>query len=130
MEIKSIKKSLRATKIRLLQFENVLFIKGLVRNSLKYSTNSSNFLRNYSIDIPFEGTTVVEFFRVPKEPISKTNNEFETSEYTKSKFNQISQEFFNEPPLCKLLSSKILELNETIEAEIHQFVQQDVEMVL
>ena len=114
LEIKDIKKSLRATEIRLLQPDNVLFVEGFVRNSIKYSIDSSDCLRYYSIDIPFECTTIVEFFREPKNPIPRSNSSYKDA---KNKLNQISEEFFNEPPFCKLLSSKIVGLDETIERQ-------------
>jgi hypothetical protein len=129
LEIKDIKKNLKVTQCVLLQPTDALFIKGFVRNSIKYSTNSNPVtqeifedIRNYSLDIPFECTTIVNFFKKPQTPFLNTKKDFKYSSekdisrdtFMELKFNQIIEEFFNEPPFCKLLSSRIVELNELI----------------
>ena len=129
LEIKDIKKNLKVTQCVLLQPTDVLFIKGFVRNSIKYSTNPNpttqgiyEDIRNYSLDIPFECTTIVNFFKKPQTPFLNTKKDFKygsekdisRDNFMELKFNQIIEEFFNEPPFCKLLSSRIVELNELI----------------
>lgn len=77
-------------------------------------------LGHYSHDIPFECTGLVDFFRKPREPIPKSQNKFkhlENKENPNIGFNQINESFVNEPPFCKLLSSRIVELNKIVDKE-------------
>lgn len=116
IEIKSIKKSLRLTKCILLQPTNILFIKGFVHKSIEYYAKPSSNLKRkrgnincHTIALPFECSTAVVFFTQPLDPIASTKE--------LSGFNQINQEFLNENPFCKLLSSKIIEFDESIDSK-------------
>lgn len=141
IEIKNIKKRIKVTQCMLLQDTNILFIKGYVRKNIDYSTrNCSNYegicgdIRHCTVDVPFECTTSVNFNgTAPAAPINSTSSEFEyyaTSDLPNnfaekdnlltgdlSEFNQISTEFFNDLPFCKLISSRIVEFDEYINRE-------------
>ena len=121
IKVKDINKRLNLTECVLLQPTNVLFIKGFINKSIEYST--ADFLNikgisgkvcNHTIDIPFECSTAVNFFTQPLDPITNTKEIFQHFESDLSTFNQISEDFFNEIPFCKLLSSKIIEFDELI----------------
>lgn len=127
LEIKRIKKSLKLTQCTLLQPTSILFVKGFVRKSIEFSTvtSSSNHgihgdVNHCTVDIPFECSTSVNFFIQPLDLIENTRKEFQYLEQDikkdgkLSEFNEISEEFFNEAPFCKLLSSKIVDFNECI----------------
>ncbi|MEW8974320.1 MAG: CsxC family protein, partial [Tissierellaceae bacterium] len=140
-EIKDIKKRLKLTQCLLLQPTNILFIKGFLRKDIDYSTRvySNNEIlygdiQHCTVDVPFECSTAVNFFKQPLELIKNTKREFQ---YLKeephqaspdkksastsgdwSEFNQLSEEFFNELPFCKLLSSNITEFNEYIDRKL------------
>jgi len=141
IEIKNIKKRIKITQCMLLQDTNILFIKGFVRKNIDYSTrNCSNYsgicgdIRHCTVDVPFECTTVVTFNgTAPAAPVVNTSTEFEYSTTTDlpntfaekdhllsgdlSEFNQISTEFFNDLPFCKLISSRIVEFDEYLHRE-------------
>ncbi len=141
IEIKNIKKRIKVTQCMLLQDTNILFIKGFVRKNIDYSTRDcSNYngicgdIRHCTVDVPFECTTVVTFNgTAPAAPITNTSTEFEyytTNDLPNnfaekdellsgdlSEFNQISTEFFNDLPFCKLISSRIVEFDEYIHRE-------------
>lgn len=137
IEIKNIKKRLKITQCLLLQNTNMLFIKGVVRKNIDYSTRSCSTdegicgdIRHCTVDVPFNCTTPVTFNGLePLDPIPGSTTEFEY--FTKrdlkgpgfadkddllsgdlSEFNQISTEFFNELPFCELISSRIIEFDE------------------
>ena len=136
IEIKNIKKRIKITQCMLLQDTNILFIKGFVRKNIDYSTkNCSNHsgicgdIRHCTVDVPFECTTTVNFNgTAPAPPVSNTSTEFQyftTNDLPNSfaekdkllsgdlsEFNQISTEFFNDLPFCKLISSRIVEFDE------------------
>ncbi|MBU5440405.1 hypothetical protein KQI42_20645, partial [Tissierella sp. MSJ-40] len=116
-----------------------LFIKGFVRKNIDFSTRTcSNFegvcgeIHHCTVDVPFECTTPVTFFRQPETLRTNSRQEFEFfkeedlprkdfAEKDKlmsgdlSEFNQVSEEFFNELPFCELLSSRIVEFDELID---------------
>ncbi|WP_026476790.1 CsxC family protein [Alkaliphilus transvaalensis] len=141
IEIKHIKKRIKITQCMLLQDTNILFIKGFVRKNIDYSTKDCSSrkgicgdIRHCTVDVPFECTTPVTFNgTVPAPPIPTTSTEFEYlrtkdlpntfAEKDKllagdlSEFNQISTEFFNELPFCKLISSRIVEFDEYLHRE-------------
>jgi len=141
IEIKNIKKRIKITQCMLLQDTNILFIKGFVRKNIDYSTrNCSNYsgicgdIRHCTVDVPFECTTVVTFNgTAPAAPVVNTSTEFEYSTTNDlpntfaekdhllsgdlSEFNQISTEFFNDLPFCKLISSRIVEFDEYLHRE-------------
>lgn len=120
-KVRNMSKRLIVTKSILLQPTNLLFIKGSIIKDVEYSTRDffnlkgiSGKISNYIIDIPFECSTAVSFFTQPLDPIANTKEVFQYLENDLSMFNQISEEFFNEIPFCKLLSSKIVEFDELI----------------
>lgn len=143
LEIKDIKKKLRLTGCTLLQPTNILYIKGFINKSIEYSAISHSNSKgvcgrnnHYTIDIPFECSTAIVFFT---EPLDLATDTREVFQYNKSnlnqgipkeehevisrelsRFNQINQKFYNEMPYCKLLSSKIIELNEYVEPKGHK----------
>ncbi len=133
IEIKDMEKRLKLTQCMLLQPTDILFIKGFVRKNIEYSTkNPSNNesicgeIHHCTIDVPFECSTAVTFFKQPLELAENTKKEFQYTKEElsktptceeKSEFNQISEEFFNESPFCKLLSSKIIAFDEYISRE-------------
>ncbi len=138
LEIKDIKKRLKVTQCLLLQPTNILFIKGFVRKNIDYSTRTCSNnegvcgeIHHCTIDVPFECTTPITFFRPPAPLLANERQEFEYlkeeslprdtfAEKDKlmsgdlSEFNQTSTEFFNELPFCELISSRINEFDEFI----------------
>lgn len=139
IKIKDINKRLNLTECVLLQPTNVLFVKGFINKSIEYSTASflnikgiSGKVGNYTIDIPFECSTDVNFFTQPLDPITNTKEMFQYLESDLSTFHQISEEFFNEVPFCKLLSSKIVEFDECINLNDskNDFIQIQEKMVV
>lgn len=133
LEIKDIEKRLQLEECLLLQPTNILFLKGSIVNSIDYSTlESSNSedlcgkLNNYTTNIPFESSTPISFFTKPLDPITNTKEIFQYKDMDSSKLNQISQEFFNEIPFCKLLSSKIIELDEFINSKDSIEIQEKI----
>lgn len=138
LEIKDIKKSLKVTQCLLLQPTNILFIRGFVRKNIDYSNRTCSSLdgvcgeiQHCTIDVPFECTTPVTFFRNPQNLLVNSRNEFEYLREEElprdtfaekdhlmsgdlSEFNQQSEEFFNELPFCELLYSNIYEFDEYI----------------
>lgn len=141
IEIKNIKKKIKITQCMLLQDTDILFIKGFVRKNIDYSTKScSNYsgicgdIRHCTVDVPFECTTVVTYNGTPPAaPISNTSREFEYFRTTDlpnnfaekdqllsgdlSEYNQVSTEFFNDLPFCKLISARIVEFDEYLHRE-------------
>lgn len=143
LEIKNIKKRLKITQCMLIQESNMLFIKGLVRKNIDYSTIDKQpttegvcgEIHHCTVDIPFECTTPVEFNGLPPaEIITTTSQEFEYFKKTNlpnsfaekdellssdlSEFNQISTEYYNELPYCELMDSKIVEFDEYLDQKI------------
>lgn len=138
LEIKDAKKRLKITQCLLLQPTNILFIRGFVRKNIDYSTRTCSSLdgvcgeiHHCTIDVPFECTTPVTFFRNPQSLLVNSRNEFEYLREEElprdtfaekdhlmsgdlSEFNQQSEEFFNELPFCELLYSNIYEFDEYI----------------
>lgn len=138
LEIKAIKKNLKITQCMLLQPTNMLFIKGFVRKNIDYSTGSCSNLdgvcgevHHCTVDVPFEFTTPVNFFREPTPISNAVRNEFEylkeqdlpresfaekdklmSSDF--SEFNQTTEEYFNKLPFCELIASRIIEFDEYI----------------
>lgn len=141
IEIKHIKKRIKITQCMLLQDTNILFIKGFVRKNIDYSTKScSNYsgicgdIRHCTVDTPFECTTEVTYNGTPPAaPIANTSREFEYFRTTDlpnnfaekdqllsgdlSEYNQVSTEFFNDLPFCKLISARIVEFDEYLHRE-------------
>lgn len=121
IKVKDISKRLNLIECVLLQPTNVLFIKGFINKNVEYSTAGFLNLKgipgkigNYTVDIPFECSTAVNFFTQPLDPITNTKEMFQYLDDELPTFHQISEEFFNELPFCKLLSSKIVEFDECI----------------
>lgn len=151
VEIKNIKKRVKITQCMLLQDTNVLFIKGFVRKNIDYSTRDcSNFngicgdIRHCTVDVPFECTTAVTFNGTPPAaPVINTSNEFEyyrTQDLPNSfaekdnllsgdlsEYNQISTEFFNDLPFCRLISSRIVEFDEYLHRERPRYAKMPID---
>ena len=139
IKIKDINKRLILKECVLLQPTNILYIKGFINKNIKYSTTSflnlkgiSRKISDYTIDIPFECSTPVSFFTQPLSPIENTKEISQYIDDDLSTFNQISEEFFNEIPFCKLLSSKIIEFDECINPKdsVNNFTQIREKMVI
>lgn len=121
IKVNNINKRLNLTECILMQPTNVLFIKGFINKNVEYTTSSflnlkgiSGKVRNYIIDIPFECSTAVDFFTQPLDLVENTKKVFQYIDKDLDIFNQINEEFFNEIPFCKLLSSKIIEFDELV----------------
>jgi hypothetical protein len=143
LEIKDIKKRVNLTQCRLLLPTNKLFIKGFVRKNIQYASPSSEIetsstksvasdLHSYTVDIPFDCVTEIsEFLSMPVMPEVNQRQEFDfavakslpagfpekdellTSDL--SQFHQESSQFYNELPFCELISSKIIEWDESVD---------------
>ncbi|HLR20904.1 MAG TPA: hypothetical protein VK087_02745 [Tissierellaceae bacterium] len=118
-EITDIKQNLQLEESTLIQSTDILFIKGFVHKNIEYSTknplNDSKIYRqiqHHTIDIPFEYSTSINFFTQPLDHIMDINEIFQYDVTDSSQFNLINKSFFNESPICKLLSSRIIEHNE------------------
>lgn len=131
-EIKQIQKRLKVTQCILLHNTNILFIKGLVRKDIEYTTGIiKNIERHHcTVDVPFKCTTAVTFNALEPAPIaSDKSSEYKFSKKTDilemgfsdqdeilssdiSELNQISTAFYNELPFCELSSSKIVDFHE------------------
>jgi len=131
--IDSIENKIVITDCRLLQGANVLFLKGVVRKNIYYS--SCSISKNVTTGgnskhclacVPFECTTNVELndsaassnvnYVSSNLKSNKKNNELiftngdnTLSWATQSHFNKISEEFFNERSFCELVKSVIAE---------------------
>ena len=138
-----------------MQPTNILFIKGFVRKNINYSTaicsnneRACGEIHHCTEDTPFECSTSVTFFKQPlelhtntrkgfqylkEENLSNSNNDGKNKLTLGdfSKFNQVSEEFFNELPFCKLISSRIVEFDEFISHfEEKFFIQIKEKMVI
>lgn len=143
LEIKDITQRLMITQCRLIQETNTLFIKGLVRKNINYSTierrptteEICGDIRHCTVDIPFVCTTPVKFNGLPPAKIiPTTSKKFEyfkkqdlPNDYAEgdellsmdtSEFNQTSTEYYNDLPYCELVQSKIIDVNEYLNRKI------------
>ncbi|SKC70008.1 CsxC family protein [Maledivibacter halophilus] len=143
LEIKNVKIKLMLTQCMLLQDTNTLFIKGLVRKNIDYSTiekcpttkDVCGDIRHCTVNIPFECTTTVEFNGFPPaEIVPSTWKEFQYFQKQKlpnnfaekdrllsgdlSEFNQNSTEYYNDLPYCELVNSSIINLDEYLNRKI------------
>lgn len=122
-----------------------LFIKGFVRKNIQYAsplagTNSANCvsseLRSLTVDVPFEcvttiGTPTNPFLNPPQLSFTNTRSEFDFFRAQNlgqgfpekdqllssdlSQFHQVSTQFYNELPFCELISSNIVEWDESVD---------------
>ena len=143
LEIKEIKKQMNITQSRLLLPTNKLFIKGVIRKSILYTSLSpknshhtkdsdSSELRSLTIDIPIQCITEIKkYMSKPVMPKINEGQDFEflvtkpiPTEFSESdsfisndlpQFQQLSKQHYNELPYCELVSSKIMEWNEPID---------------
>lgn len=113
-EIIDIKTRLILKESTLLQPTNILFLKGFVHKEIEYfpinptNNNQTWEKTSHTLDIPFKCSTSVNFFTPPLEHIINIKEILQYDEKNSPEFNQINDEFFNENPFCKLLSSKII----------------------
>ncbi|MEC2394852.1 DUF3794 domain-containing protein [Bacillus toyonensis] len=137
LEVKAVRKRLKLVQCRLLFPSNKLFLKGFVRKNIQYETPCyannkviSSKLRSLTVDIPFSCVTEIKKFLA--KPVFRSNKREELEYYNPidmdcdsdhhmllsgdlSEFNQVSQEYFNDKPYCKLISSSIVDYNEAID---------------
>lgn len=143
LEIKNVKYKLMLSQCMLIQDTNTLFIKGLIRKNIDYSTieqcptneDVCGDIRHCTVNIPFECTTNVEFNGFPPADIvPSTSTEFQyfrkqnlTNDFSEkdkllsgdlSEFNQTSTEHYNDLPYCELVSSSIIDVNEYLDRRI------------
>jgi hypothetical protein len=120
-----------------------LFLKGFVRKNIQYATPDpssstehcvSSELRSLTVDVPFECVTTIradQFISPPQLPFVNARSEFDffraqdlgqgfpekdqllSSDL--SQFHQVSRQFYNEIPFCELISSNIIEWDESID---------------
>ncbi|QIW22635.1 DUF3794 domain-containing protein [Bacillus thuringiensis serovar andalousiensis] len=138
LEVKAVRKHLKLVQCRLLFPSHKLFLKGFVRKNIQYETpyyaNNkviSSKLRSLTVDIPF--SCVTEIKKYLTKPVFKSNKSEELEYYNPidmgldcdsdhrmllsgdlSEFDQVSQEYFNNKPYCKLIKSCIVDYNEAI----------------
>ncbi len=136
IEIRRVQKRLKMTQCTLLQNASKLFAKGFVRKNIEYSTVTrtapgqiSGAIKFTTEDIQFSTIVPIVFDLAPLAPLNFNavqNFEFLRSQALPAKFpakdmlesgdlseiNQINTEFFNEPPFCELVSSRIVEYDE------------------
>jgi hypothetical protein len=119
-----------------------LFIKGFIRKNIQYATPCphaksdcvSSEMRSLTVDVPFECVTNIlpdQFFTNPIIPDFNTRNEFDFFRAQKlghgfpekdellssdlSQFHQVSEQFYNQLPYCELISSRIVQWDESID---------------
>lgn len=114
LDIKRIKKNVFLNECRLLPKVNKLFISGIIRKNIEYSTEDS--IRHATVEVPFKCTTEVEYFTPPVISSNDDQIEIETlrvdgagNDLTEKTY--ISSEHFNEKIYCKLVSDEIRELD-------------------
>lgn len=114
LDIKRIKKNVFLDECRLLPKVNKLFIGGIVRKNIEYSTEDN--IRHATVEVPFKCTTEVQYFTPPVISSNDDQIEIETlradgegNDLTEKTY--ISSEHFNEKIYCKLVSDEIKELN-------------------
>lgn len=114
LEIKRIKKNVYLEECKLLPKANKLFIAGIVRKNIEYSTEDN--IRHITAEVPFKCTTQVEYFTPPIISSNYEQLEIETlredgigADISEKTF--ISREHFNEKIYCKLVSDAIEELD-------------------
>ncbi|GGE40607.1 hypothetical protein GCM10011391_19240 [Pullulanibacillus camelliae] len=152
LEIKRVKKNLKLVQCRLLLPTNKLFIKGFVRKNIQYAAprygshhGVQSVIKSYTVDIPFNLVTEVNFIRQPEFkalPESKEFSFFSSQPLPAgfaqkdsllsgdfSEFNQISGEVFNELPYCELLSSKFIEYDEFLDRKMGDVFSNDYKIV-
>ncbi len=121
-EIKDIKKRVVVTQCLLLQDTKTLFIKGFVKENIRYIKQSHSYLagemRDFTVEIPFKCTTVVKYNGTDPVPVvSSSSVEFEYRKEDRNsddlrEINRISTACYNERPFCELTGSKIVEVDE------------------
>ncbi|WP_096155596.1 CsxC family protein [Bacillus sp. FJAT-45066] len=119
-----------------------LFLKGYVRKNIQYATPSgdasgscvSSDIRSLTIDVPFECMTQVTLNLSPAQlPVLNTRSEFDFFRAQSlgigypekdhllssdlSQFHQSSTQFYNQLPYCELISSNILQYDESTDRE-------------
>ena len=119
-----------------------LFIKGFIRKNIQYATPCprtkgdcvSSEMRSLTVDVPFECVTNIapaQFLTNPIIPAFNTRSEFdffraqelghgfpekdEMLSSDLSQFHQVSEQFYNQLPYCELISSRIVQWDESID---------------
>ena len=119
-----------------------LFIKGFVRKNIQYATPCHNSrgdcvaseMRSLTVDVPFECVTTIapaQFLTNPVIPAVNTRSEFdffraqelghgfpekdELLSSDLSQFHQVSTQFYNQLPYCELISSRMVQWDESID---------------
>lgn len=117
-----------------------LFIKGFIRKNIQYATPCvhaksdcvSSEMRSLTVDVPFECVTILDadrFLVLPEFPVSNTREEFDFFRAQKlghgypekdqllssdlSQFHQVSTQNYNQIPFCELVSSSIIQWDES-----------------
>lgn len=136
--IKEIKKKVNISQCILMQDTEALFIRGFIRKDISYYTKvNSGYtgafgeVQTLTINIPFKCTTLVKYnIMEPDKTVKSTIKEFvcikdknildeDISESVKIVYedlvsiNQETNEYYNEPIYCEIVSSKIIE-NESL----------------
>jgi hypothetical protein len=114
LDVKRIKKNVYLDECRLLPKVNKLFIGGIVRKNIEYSTEAN--IRHATIEVPFKCATEVKYFTSPVINSSEEVLEIETLRsdgmgIDLSEKTYVSSENFNEKIYCKLVDDEIEELD-------------------
>ncbi|WP_044796907.1 CsxC family protein [Bacillus cereus] len=142
LEIKSIRKRIKIVQCKLLLPSKKLFLRGFVRKNIQYETPcygndkfvSSN-LRSLTVDVPFSCVTEIRNFLT--KPVFHFNKSYDLEYGTETcipsecgfdehvfesgnlgQLNEISEEFFNEQPFCKIIKSSIIDYNEALNRRV------------
>lgn len=145
LNIKEVKKQMEITQSRMLLPSNKLFIKGIIKKNILYTSLSpknssqanasdSSDLRLMTIDIPVQ--CITEIKKYLSKPVMPKNNEGLEFEFSVTKpvsaettesdsilsndipsLQQLSKQYYNELPYCELVSSNIMDWNEPIDKQ-------------
>lgn len=119
-----------------------LFIKGFIRKNIQYATPCpqakgdcvTSDMRSLTVDVPFECVTNIlptQFLTNPLIPAFNSRDEFdffraqplghgfpekdELLSSDLSQFHQVSEQFYNQLPYCELISSRMVQWDESID---------------
>jgi hypothetical protein len=106
LDIKRVKRNVYLDECRFLPNVNKLFIGGMIREDIEYSTEDN--IRHATVEVPFRGTTEIEYF-TPS--VISTKEEQLEIEFDLTEKAYVSNEFFNEKIYCKLISCEIRALD-------------------
>lgn len=130
VELLRVKKNVFLTECRLLPAARKLFIKGFVRKNIEYAARSkdskeSNSIRHITAYLPFNCTTMVEYFIDPvvNTCVVKCNVEepgADSKHRVDPELDRENSEWLNEEIFCEIVKSKVFEIYSEEEEELKE----------